>query len=161
MSVSETIIAVHFGDAFTAMTPEIFPARNRAGALLLSGFLKLALSDCLSEGEPFGITGELNDCVFMASVGDEAAAVEIIKNVLQPIGLLNQCQIGVHRPEGWHCVYPSSEVRMAWLLDTERHDHGFAQFKQAAQCKQEAMASLLAQVKNLLDQQGNRDESGK
>ena len=123
MNTGNSIIAVHFGQPCLRLAPDSFPPSNWVGALLFHRLLAAALSHAglLDEGHS-GATGELNDCVFMATVSDQDAAVHVIRGELGQAAVLSLCQIAVAEPDGWRCVYPSSEVRMEWLLDTERHE---------------------------------------
>jgi hypothetical protein len=116
------LIGIHVGDPSTELMPGIRPPNNYTGTLLLSRLLKLALGSAgLIQGEECcGASGELNDCIVMVQVTDEDAAIELIKSELDKVRLLSSCQIGVRRDREWVCIYPSPNVRMAWLLDDER-----------------------------------------
>ena len=111
-------IAVHFGNKTVGLMPEYFPAGNWIGTHLLHELLSLALSqDGLMAGDTSCATGELNDCIFRATVNDVSKSVETIKRTVQ----LLPFQVAVIEGSGPRCVYPSGDLRMAWLIDHDRH----------------------------------------
>ena len=124
----DNVIGVHVGNPPLLWRREFSPAHNNVAYLLLHRTLELALlRDGLTREDCCGACGaELNDCIFMAAVTDPVAAAETIKRELAPLSLLLHCQIGIPEGAGWRCIYPSSDVRMDWLMDTERLEHASA-----------------------------------
>jgi hypothetical protein len=76
--------------------------------------------------------GPLNDCVIVITVHDPEQAIQTIKAELERVALLAVCQIGISDDGDWRCVYPSSEVKMDWLLDPERQELYSSQFRESA-----------------------------
>jgi hypothetical protein len=142
---AENIVGVHVGDATRLVLPEFLLPGNRLAALLLWRVLALALiKEGLTRQDSYGGAGpELGDCVFMAAVSDPAQAVDIIKAELAAHCLLAYSQIGVVEDGRWQCVHPSPEVRMAWLMDTERLEYATNQFCQAVSNWSDTVLELL------------------
>ena len=111
---------------------EGFRRATRAANRQLTGSLKLAGK---SQSRIFGVVqeggriGPLNDCAILIPVRDPERAIQTIKTELKCAALLEVCQIGIiSDAAGWRCVYPSSEVKMEWLLDSERQELYTSQF---------------------------------
>lgn len=118
----DQVIGVHVGNPICRLAPKVFPPDNHVGVHLLGRTLVLALQADGLTGEDCGgaMGGQLNDCMFLAAVTDRVAATETIKRELASSGLLQVIQIGFLEEDGWHCIYPSSEIRLNWLLDSDR-----------------------------------------
>jgi hypothetical protein len=118
----DQVIGVHVGNPMLALRPEFAPPGNNVAFMLLHRLLELALlRDGLTREDCCGGCGaEFNDCVFKAAVTDAIAAADTIKRELAPLSILPHCQIGVLETAGWQCLYPSPDVRLNWLMDTER-----------------------------------------
>jgi hypothetical protein len=125
----EKLVGVHVGNGLLALRPEFAPPGNYVAYGLLRRVLELALlgAGLTREDSCRACGGELNDCIFGAPVTDAIKAVETIKRELAAQSLLSHSQIGIWEASGWRCVYPSSGVRMQWLMDTERLEHASAQ----------------------------------
>jgi hypothetical protein len=130
LDAPDQVIGLHVGNPMLALRPEFAPKGNSVAYVLLHRMLELALlRDGLTrDGCCGGCGAELNDCIFMGAVTDPVAAAETIKLELSCLSLLPHCQIGISEGPGWRCVYPSPEVRMEWLMDTERLEHASAQY---------------------------------
>jgi hypothetical protein len=128
-------VGVHCGSPLMLALPEMFPAGNVWVTHVLRRLLWLALlrADLMTEAEPGGI-GPLNDCVMPFIVTDGTAAVEIIKEELEQIRLLDYCQIGVSDDGvNWHGVHPHSDTPMLWLMSMERQELWLEQFKKQSE----------------------------
>src|ERR1035437_4781151 len=124
-------VAVHVGVGGLSTAGIGCPAGNEAGSLLLFRVLESALErDGIKTCGPGGRLGPLNDCVILIPVRDPEQAVQTIKTELNRVALLAVCQIGITDDGDWRCVYPSSEVKMDWLLDPERQELYSSQFRE-------------------------------
>ena len=130
LEAPEQVIGVHVGNPMLALRPEFAPLGNAVAYVLLHRMLELALlTDGLTRADCCGAAGaELNDCIFMGQVSDPIAAAETIKRELAQVCLLKHCQIGILEGNAWRCIYPSPQLRMEWLMDTERLEHASAQY---------------------------------
>ena len=129
--IEKHLVAVHVGVGAAAWVG--CPAGNEIGSLLLWKVLDLALErDGVERYGPGGRIGPLNDCAIGIMVHDPEQAIQTIKAELERVALLAVCQIGVSDDAGWRCVYPSSEVKMGWLLDPERQELYSSQFRESA-----------------------------
>jgi hypothetical protein len=154
--IPDQIVGVHIGNPLLTLRPEFSPAANFIGMVLLWRLLELALlgarlareNSCVSAG------GELNDCIFLAAVTDRHAAAETIERALKSVTLLDHSQIGFLRAEGWQCIYPSSDLRLSWLMDTERLDFAAEKFLQA----QAEQLNLVRRAFELLNR--DKDQGG-
>ena len=133
LEAPEQVIGVHVGNPMLAFRQDFAPPGNAVAYLLLHRMLELALlRDGLTREDCCGAAGaELNDCIFMGLVTDPVAAGESIKRELATVLVLPHCQIGILAGSIWRCIYPSPEIRMGWLMDTERLEHAAAEFLRA------------------------------
>jgi hypothetical protein len=121
--IAEFIIAVHIGIPGEEPAKVLRPDNNWIGSLLLLRLLDVALQrDENQTLQPPGASGFLNDCILTFSAIDREEAVKTIMAELEWLKLLPSCQIGVLDGGCLRCVHPSPEVKMEWLLDTERHE---------------------------------------
>lgn len=129
------VVGVHVGNPLLKLRPEFAPDGNAAGGFLLWRLLELALlAEGLAAENSCGFCGgQLNDCVVWALTSNAQAAAETFKRELKPLCLLEYCQIGVWDGESWHCVYPSSGVRLNWLMDNERLEYDLQKFRKASE----------------------------
>jgi hypothetical protein len=125
------LVAVHVGVGGLSAAGVGYPAGNEIGSLLLFRVLEAALArDGIERYGPGGRLGPLNDCIIVITVHDPEQAIQTIKTELERVPLRPVCQIGISDDAGWRCVYPSSEVKMDWLLDPERQELYSSQFRE-------------------------------
>lgn len=130
MIAAEQYIAVHVGRS-DMQVPLI--RANWMGSLLLGQLLHNALVQAyVSEQESPTWTGPLDDFIMKIEVSDADAAVQIVRTELEKAVLLNVSQIAVWDSdcEQWSCVYPRPDVRMNWLLDSDRLELAFSQYQE-------------------------------
>jgi len=134
LSECRDFVGVHVGVGGLSAAVVGCPAGNEIGSLLLWRVLESALArDGIETCGPGGRIGPLNDCVILIPVRDPEQAIQTIKTELKRVALLAICQIGIiSDAAGWRCVYPSCEVKMEWLLDSERQELYSSQFIEAA-----------------------------
>ena len=151
-------IGVHVGNPMLALRPEFAPPGNAVACVLLHRMLEQALlRDGLTREDCCGLAGaELNDCIFMGLVTDPTAAAETIKRELTSVCILRHCQIGISEGHAWHCIYPSPEVRMEWLMDTERLEHASAQWILAQSSHLNAVREAVRQLGLKPGQEGDK-----
>jgi hypothetical protein len=129
--IAKHCVAVHVGCPGMNKAVVVFPADNWIGTILLFRLVELALlRDGIEKLAPLGVNGPLNDCVITILAGDREAAIKTIKAELEAAKLLSFCQIAVSDGRAARCIYPSPEVKMAWLLDIERQELYSDQFRQ-------------------------------
>ena len=117
------VIGVHIGNSelMKFMPPDLMPNGNWIGMIILKRFFELALSqDGPIHNKTVQADGPLNDCILGLDVASEITAIEIIKNELRRLQLLDLSQIGIWRDDEWRCVFPSEHVRMNHLMDADR-----------------------------------------
>lgn len=125
-------VAVHVGEPAMNVARVLYPPGNWIGSFLLIRLLQLAiLRDQVELLWPIGLRGPLNDCVVTVVARDREAAIKTIKAELDSAGLLAFCQVGISDGAGCRCIHPSADVKMEWLLDTERQELFSGQFEQA------------------------------
>ncbi len=112
---------------------EFFPAKNISGVFAFRRLVELALTNAgLLCDLQVAAMGELNDAVLVAIVNDGHAAAAVIKRELKGLCFLPFTQIGLRMPnKTWVCLHPSPDVRMDWLMDSERGEHSHEQLKKA------------------------------
>jgi hypothetical protein len=138
--------------------PELTPPGNAVGLLLLIRALESALviEGLTCQHACAGIGPWLEDSVFFAPVSDAAKSVEVIKAELAAVCLLIFCQIGILEEGCWRCVYPSPEVRLEWLLDTDRLDHASTQYCQALSRRADTLLKWLKPLLLKRRQEGDK-----
>jgi hypothetical protein len=128
------IVAVHVGEGDMAAVKIIYPDGNWIGSIILRRVLELA---CLRDGIDLLMSvsgsGALNDCIILFVVDDRETTIQTIKAEMERVALSKICQIAVTDGDGWRCVYPSPEVKMEWLLDSERQELYSSQLDQAVE----------------------------
>jgi hypothetical protein len=123
IDTAKHIVAFHVGEPSMKEVGIVYPANNWSGSRLLWRMLQLAfLRDGIECLRPAGFSGPLNDSCHIFFVGDRESAIQTIKAELEVVKLLPFCQIGVLDGDDWRCVYPSPEVKLEWLLDSERQE---------------------------------------
>ena len=133
LSECRDFVGVHVGVGGLSAAVVGCPAGNEIGSLLLWRVLESALArDGIETCGPGGRLGPLNDCVILIPARDPEQAIQTIKTELHRVALLAVCQIGINDDGDWRCVYPSSEVKMDWLLDPERQELYSNQFREGA-----------------------------
>ena len=154
----DSIVGVHVGDPLLELWIEFAPFGNHIAFLLLHRMLELALlSEVLTREDCCGATGgALNDCTFIALVSDPVAAVETIKRELGRIGLLPHSQIGISEGPGWRCVYPGSNIRMGYQMDSERLEHAS---EQSLRAQGQQVDAILATWNRLMLKRGQQGDA--
>lgn len=158
LEAPEQVVGVHVGNPMLALRPEFAPPGNAVAYLLLHRMLELALirDGFTREDGCCGAAGaQLNDCIFMGRVTDPIAAAETIKRELALVCLLRHCQIGILEGNAWHCIYPSPQLRMEWLMDTERLEHATAEFFRAQSNHLNALREAVRQLTLNRERQGD------
>jgi hypothetical protein len=130
--IAEHIVSVHVGGPAMNVARALYPADNWIGSILLICLVENAiLRDGVELLIGVGSFGPLNDCVVTVVARDREAAVATLKALLDRATLLPFCRIAISDGARWECIYPSADVRMEWLLDTERQELFSAQYRQA------------------------------
>jgi hypothetical protein len=155
------MIGVHVGHPLLGICPELGAGRNAFGWILLKRLLELALvnEELILPDSCAAMGGDLQDCVILALVTDETAAVQVLKRELDRVCLLPFCQIGLRIDAAtWECLYPSRALRVSYLFDLERQEAALQDVARAHDGRLQLLRGLLEQIEQQRNKEQGHDE---